>query len=255
MVTSYRISEVAERTGIPATTLRYYEDAGVVPAADRTDAGYRLYDKRSLARFEFVANAKQLGLSLDEIKALVELWDGEECAPVQAEMARLVDTKIFEMARRSGELVAFANELQSIAARLRTAPAPGPCDDDCACAAVGTTTTDAEPVAFVLKPSAKGEPVIACTLSNAEEMGQRVDDWQRLLAEVTAREAIDGGLRMTFPPGESTLVEVARLAAAELTCCAWVDFTLRFTSGSTILDVQAPAAGRDILASVFGVAS
>jgi hypothetical protein len=170
-------------------------------------------------------------------------------------MARLVDAKIFEMARRSGELVAFANELQAIAARLRTVPAAGPCDDDCACAAVAPTGLGREPVSFVLKPVAAREPVIACTLSNAEEVRQRVEDWQQLLAKVTAREAIEAGLRLMFPPGEALLVEVARLAAAELTCCSWVDFTLRFNASSTTLDVRVPTAGQDILASVFGVTS
>jgi DNA-binding transcriptional MerR regulator len=151
-VSAYRISEVAERTGIPATTLRYYEDIGIVPPSQRTTAGYRVYDDRTLARLSFIANAKQLGLTLDEVRSLVQLWDADECAPVQQEMARLVDAKIFDVARRSGELAAFANELQLIAARLRSEAHPGPCDDTCACASVGSAAPAPSPVAVGPKP-------------------------------------------------------------------------------------------------------
>src|SRR3954452_9182954 len=94
-----RISDVAERTGIPATTLRYYEHIGLITAPARTEAGYRVYDDRTVERLAFVARAKQLGLSLDDVRTLVALWDGDECAPVQHEMARLVDAKILETAQ------------------------------------------------------------------------------------------------------------------------------------------------------------
>jgi DNA-binding transcriptional MerR regulator len=107
-----------------------------VPAPERTSTGYRFYDDRTLARLRFIAGAKHLGLSLDEVRALVRLWEGDECAPVQIEMARLVDAKHFDLVRRTGELVAFANELQLIAARLRGEPHSGPCDDTCACGTI-----------------------------------------------------------------------------------------------------------------------
>ena len=48
---SYTIGQVAERSGFPATALRYYEGIGLVPPAGRTDAGYRLYDDATLADF------------------------------------------------------------------------------------------------------------------------------------------------------------------------------------------------------------
>ncbi|MDG9719768.1 MerR family DNA-binding transcriptional regulator [Streptomyces sp. DH24] len=46
---TYRISQLAERSGVPATTLRFYEDAGLLPA-DRTPAGYRVYGEDAVER-------------------------------------------------------------------------------------------------------------------------------------------------------------------------------------------------------------
>lgn len=58
-----RISQLAERSGVPATTLRYYESAGLL-AADRTPAGYRVYDDAAVERLAFIRAAKQVGLPL-----------------------------------------------------------------------------------------------------------------------------------------------------------------------------------------------
>lgn len=56
-----RISQLAERSGVPATTLRFYEGAGLLPA-DRTPAGYRSYDEDAVERLAFIGAAKRLGL-------------------------------------------------------------------------------------------------------------------------------------------------------------------------------------------------
>ncbi|MET8538999.1 MerR family DNA-binding transcriptional regulator [Streptomyces sp. NPDC005065] len=58
---NYRISQLAERSGVPATTLRFYEDAGLLPA-DRTPSGYRMYGEDAVERLAFISSAKLLGL-------------------------------------------------------------------------------------------------------------------------------------------------------------------------------------------------
>src|SRR5688500_11548390 len=85
-MTTLTISQVARRTGVPATTLRYYEKVGVLPAPARTDSGYRRYDEGAIARLAFVQRAKSLGIDLDDVAELVRLWDGEECGPVQEQL-------------------------------------------------------------------------------------------------------------------------------------------------------------------------
>ena len=77
-----RISEVATRSGIPATTLRYYETVGLLEA-QREANGYRSYDESVLERLSFVESAKHLGLSLPEIVDLLSAVEGETCTQVR----------------------------------------------------------------------------------------------------------------------------------------------------------------------------
>jgi DNA-binding transcriptional MerR regulator len=133
--TRYRIAEVASRTGFSTPTLRYYEDIGLVPPAARTDAGYRLYDDRSVERLKFIARAKQLGCTLEEITDLVEAWDRDECAPIKHRLRALVATKLDETEARIAELVALSADLRTATTALESAPLDGPCDERCGCVA------------------------------------------------------------------------------------------------------------------------
>jgi DNA-binding transcriptional MerR regulator len=139
-VSTYAIGELAERSGFSASALRYYEDIGLVVPASRTASGYRVYDDGAVTRLTFIARAKQLGCTLEEIADLMDVWDGEECQPVQRRLHDLVTGKLDETQRRIDELTALADQLRDAAARLG-GPAPdGPCSDDCACSAlVGDT--------------------------------------------------------------------------------------------------------------------
>ena len=59
---------------MPASTLRFYEQAGLLPA-ERTGSGYRVYGEEAVARLEFIASAKHLGLPLEEIRELLGAWE------------------------------------------------------------------------------------------------------------------------------------------------------------------------------------
>lgn len=132
-MTSYRIAEVAERTGFSTPTLRYYEEIGVLPPAARTAAGYRVYDDRAVARLRFIARAKQLGCTLEEITSLADTWDRDECAPVKHQLRGLVASKLADVDARLAELRALRRDLRAAATFLETAPLDGPCDDSCGC--------------------------------------------------------------------------------------------------------------------------
>ena len=148
-MSSYTIGETADRSGFSASTLRYYEGIGLLEPSDRTEAGYRLYDDRALARLAFIARAKQLGCSLEDIADLVGIWDGERCGPVQKRLHDLVTDKLGEAQRHIEELTAFRDQLRHAASQL-TAPAPdGPCSDTCACLALETALS---PVPLITKP-------------------------------------------------------------------------------------------------------
>ena len=136
-MSTYTIGETAERSGFSASALRYYEGIGLVAPAERTGAGYRVYDDDTLDRLAFIARAKQLGCSLEEITDLVGIWDGENCGPVQRRFHDLVTTKLTDAERQIAELTALTDQLRHAALLLAGLPTDGPCSAACACTALG----------------------------------------------------------------------------------------------------------------------
>ena len=81
------IGEVADRTGVATSALRYYEDEGLVHAT-RSDGGHRRYPRDVIRRISFIKVAQEVGLSLDEVReALASLPD--ERTPTTADWERL----------------------------------------------------------------------------------------------------------------------------------------------------------------------
>ena len=142
-MSTYTIGEIAERSGFSASALRYYEGIGLVVPAERTAAGYRLYDDRALGRLQFVARAKQLGCTLDEITDLIALWDGGRCEPVQKRLHDLVTDKLAAVTRQLAELAALRDQLHHAADMLAGPALDQPCDAGCACGALDSALTGA----------------------------------------------------------------------------------------------------------------
>ena len=132
---TYTIGQVAERSGFSSSALRYYEDIGLLSPSERSPNGYRVYDDDALARLAFVARAKGLGCSLDEITDLLAIWDGDRCGPVQRRFHDLVTAKIADAERQIAALSALVGQLRDAAARLAGPATDGPCGDACACMA------------------------------------------------------------------------------------------------------------------------
>ena len=249
MSTIYTIGEVAERSGFSSSALRYYESIGLVAPSARSEAGYRLYDGAALERLRFVARAKHLGCSLEEITDLIGVWDGGECHPVQRRLHQLVTEKIDDAHRQAHELVAFGAQLETAAAHLAGPASDGPCDEGCACvrAPEPPPQAAATPVPLVAKPS---DPPIACTLEPTA-MPDRLDEWRAVLDRATTRSrAADGALRVQFG-ADVDLAGLARLVAAERSCCAFFAFTITVDDRGVALEVRAPAEADDIVESLF----
>ncbi|MET7455205.1 heavy metal-responsive transcriptional regulator [Streptomyces sp. NPDC005574] len=254
-MTTYRISQLAERSGVPATTLRFYEDVGLLPA-DRTPSGYRVYGEDAVERLAFISSAKLLGLALEEIRELLDVREEGVCASVRERMLPLVAERIVGTDGRIAELRAFAAHLAGVHTDL-SGPAPaGACGPDCGCTTTGPAPA-AGPVPITLSPTRSSldtEPwrdaPVACTLSGAE-LGERTERWQQLVGKADRREEIDGGVRLTFPAGAELAGELAALAAAELGCCAFFDFTLHLTPTALQLEVRAPESAA-VLDDLFG---
>lgn len=67
-----KISEVAKQTNVPAKTIRYYEDVGLLAPPTRANNGYRVYQDNSVKTLIFIRRCRELKISIDEIKQLVE---------------------------------------------------------------------------------------------------------------------------------------------------------------------------------------
>jgi MerR family copper efflux transcriptional regulator len=68
------IGDVAERTGLPAKTIRYYEEIGLI-APDRDANGYRRFGASHLHKLGFLARARSLGFSIEDCRTLLALWE------------------------------------------------------------------------------------------------------------------------------------------------------------------------------------
>ena len=71
----YPIGQMSRRTGVNIETIRYYERIGVMPQPDRTEGGNRQYNEEQLKRLYFIRRSRELGFSLQEIRALLEMAD------------------------------------------------------------------------------------------------------------------------------------------------------------------------------------
>lgn len=127
-----RISELSRQSGVPASTLRYYEDLGLLPATERTSAGYRLYDDHARQRLLFIEAAKRLRLSLSSIGELLAVWESDTCRSVKGRLRPALDDRIAEADSAIADLQLLRDHL--VAARSRLAVLPDRdlrCDPDC----------------------------------------------------------------------------------------------------------------------------
>jgi MerR family copper efflux transcriptional regulator len=121
MLLGMRIGELASGTGVPAKTIRYWEQLGLLPQPARTAAGYREYQPQTATRLGFIRAAQSIGLSLGEIREILAVRDRGElpCAHV----ARLIERHAAELAERIAALQQMRHDLQRLARTARTVPA------------------------------------------------------------------------------------------------------------------------------------
>jgi MerR family copper efflux transcriptional regulator len=248
-VDGLKVSELAGRSGVPASTVRYYEQQGLLPAR-RSSSGYRLYDDLAVDRLAFIGTAKGLGLELTEIRRLLEPWQHGQCSDVQRELLPLLERRLAQTRDRMRELDGFADRLALAHAQLEAIERDGPCDPSCT--SLGRTESVAGTVlaALPLVDRAGGGDAIACSLGAADRE-DRVRAWGAVLAAVTERTAIHGGVRLTFEPDRLEVADLARLAASEVECCGFFDLTLHL--GPPVrLDARAPEDALVLVHELFG---
>ena len=128
-----RIGELAQRQGVSTATLRYYERLGLLGRPDRTASGYRTYDHDHEARVRFIVRAKALDLSLDDIRALLDVWDAGSCSATRDRLRHVVAHKVAAARQRAEEAEAFAAQLTHVYDRLAQPATPRAGDGGCSC--------------------------------------------------------------------------------------------------------------------------
>jgi len=109
----HNIGDAAAATGVSAKMIRHYESIGLIPAASRTFAGYRLYAEADLHRLRFIKRSRNLGFSMKQIEVLLGLWNDQGRA--SAEVKKLARAHADELGQKVREMQAMQRVLENLA--------------------------------------------------------------------------------------------------------------------------------------------
>lgn len=105
------IGQVAERTGLPAKTIRYYEEIGLV-APRRRDNGYRDYSANELHKLGFLQRARSLGFTIDECRQLLSLYEDQHRA--SCDVKALAERHLADVEAKIAELQGLRSTLENL---------------------------------------------------------------------------------------------------------------------------------------------
>jgi MerR family copper efflux transcriptional regulator len=105
------IGTASEKSGLPAKTIRYYEDIGLL-RPDRADNGYRDYSMSDVHRLRFLQRSRSLGFSVEECRQLLSLYGDKERE--SADVKAIAEIKLVEIDRKLAELTELRNTLRHL---------------------------------------------------------------------------------------------------------------------------------------------
>lgn len=117
-ISAFTISELAREVGVPTTTVRYYERAGLLMPTARSRAGYRLYSPAALERLRFIRAAKSVGFALDDVAALLDL-ETNQASLCQTEVAALLEKRLAKTEARLRDLKRVRTHLSAALTKCR----------------------------------------------------------------------------------------------------------------------------------------
>lgn len=132
----FRIGELAQQTGVSPDTLRFYEREGLVCPNKRSEGGYRFYEARAVQRLHFIKQAQALGLSLKDIRSLLDVM--QEGHPPCDDVRGLLRQKVALLNRQIAELSALRDSLADHLFWAETHPDPV-CDGQDHCVYLDST--------------------------------------------------------------------------------------------------------------------
>jgi DNA-binding transcriptional MerR regulator len=115
-----QISDLAEELNITTRTIRLYEKMGLVEPPKRTEGKVRYYEKGDIKRFKFVLKVKELGLSLEEMKELADLFDKEQKVPekIMPRLIELLNTHLNSIKQKVATLQSLEKDITAYRQRI-----------------------------------------------------------------------------------------------------------------------------------------
>jgi DNA-binding transcriptional MerR regulator len=115
-----QISDLAETLGITTRTIRLYEKMGLVEPPKRTEGKVRYYEKGDIKRFKFILKVKELGLSLEEMKELADLFDKEQKVPkkIMPRLIELLSTHLNSIKQKVATLQSLERDITAYRKRI-----------------------------------------------------------------------------------------------------------------------------------------
>lgn len=108
------IGQAANASGMPAKTIRYYESVGLIPPAERTRSGYRVYGETDIHTLRFIRRARELGFSVETVERLLALWQDRKRSSSDVKSVALRHAEALE--RKIAEMQAMKRTLLHLAA-------------------------------------------------------------------------------------------------------------------------------------------
>ena len=109
------IGDAAKASGVSAKMIRHYESIGLIDAAHRSEAGYRLYSGGDIQILQFIHRSRTLGFSLEQIRTLLALWQDKQRA--SKDVRAMARQHIDELDRKIADMQAMRRTLETLATR------------------------------------------------------------------------------------------------------------------------------------------
>ncbi|WP_425259792.1 Cu(I)-responsive transcriptional regulator [Rubrivivax sp. RP6-9] len=148
------IGEAAEAAGVSTKMIRHYEQIGLLPAAARTDAGYRQYAERDVSVLRFIRQARRLGFSIEQIAELLGLWSDAHRA--SRSVKAVAQRHVADLAQKMRELADMKQALERLVASCHGDDHP-----HCAILAELAVQSPAAPVPGSIEPGTLRKPASA----------------------------------------------------------------------------------------------